>query len=664
MKRFFLIGLFLLLAISVSFAASPQWWSDTETKILDAEADAENFAPANLGQLKYVAKKAKAHLDARLPGGSGSAITNLVNSFEPRLGQSYTQQQIDEFVSDNYSPINLGQLKAVAKPFYTRLQEAGYDTKKNLINRGYPSSWAFDYPWDPQTPIEENYAPANLGQLKMVFSFDLLYDGDVPPNGIPDWWEEHYFGHSGVDPSAMAPAGGGFTILDAFTLGFDPITPLAQIEAPVITPGGRRLSSGSTVDVISSTPGAVIRYTIDGSEPSLSSPVVPPSGEVSILGTTVLKVRAFKSNSLPVFAPSDVVRQFYLFENLVSAGNDFTIFQTLEGALWAWGRNGTGQLGRNSFISGAEPQQVVGLSGINATASGWDAAFALGNDGNVYAWGDGLSGSLGTGTLSDAAAPASLGLRSFSIISGGQYHAVSATPAGDVWAWGDNSGGQLGITGVEVSLAPVQLSGIADIIDVKAGAAFTLALSSDGTLFGWGDNRYGQIGAPIQDTVSAPTEIVVGAALIKSIAIGAFHSLALDSEGDVYAWGVNWNGQLGTGTRTGSAIPTRIVGLPKIVHIAAGKYHSLAIAEGGVCYVWGANWSGQIGNGTTEDQLTPVQLNFPNVVDIAGGVSHSVAITADGKLWAWGSNTDGQLGVEGPDQTEPSEINGLRVFEP
>lgn len=176
---------------TVLWAAPPAWWSDPQTKILDTANPAtleDNYAPANLGQLKHAAKQAKAHLDANLPGGAGTAITTLVTGF----GSNLTAEQRDA----NYAPINLGQLKAVAKPFYDRLLSAGYDTKANLIAHGYPANWAFNYPWNPATPAEDNYAPANIGQLKAAFSFNLSgFDSDG--DGLPDSWEVA----NGLDPN-------------------------------------------------------------------------------------------------------------------------------------------------------------------------------------------------------------------------------------------------------------------------------------------------------------------------------------------------------------------------------------------------------------------------------------------------------------------------------
>ena len=219
MKRLF-PALFLLLSVALLPAPPPAWWTDSGTAIVDPDAEPSNYSPANLGQLKHVAKQAKVHLDERLPGGAGAAINGLIESFEPRADQGYTQQEIDDFIAENHTPANLGQLKAVAKPFYNRLLSVGYDTKANLIARGYPSNWSYDYPWNPATPLEENYAPANLGQLKLVFSFDLSFI-EFYEDWLPDDWEQEHFSTTGV-LLAGDPDGDGRSNLTEYLLGSNP----------------------------------------------------------------------------------------------------------------------------------------------------------------------------------------------------------------------------------------------------------------------------------------------------------------------------------------------------------------------------------------------------------------------------------------------------------
>lgn len=218
MKTSVLYAAIAALTVCTTHAAPPEWWGKHATRVLEPSVTADNYAPANLGQLKLLSKKAMYHMEIGLylQGGAGPSVRGVVEGFKPQSGVTYTPTELEEIMAANYAPVNLGQLKAVSKVFYDRLmeEEVGFDTKQNLITRGYPLSWAFDYPWDPSTPISENYAPANLGQLKMVFSFDLgspngtdtdgdgmsdAYelangfdpnDGDENNNGIPDGLED------------------------------------------------------------------------------------------------------------------------------------------------------------------------------------------------------------------------------------------------------------------------------------------------------------------------------------------------------------------------------------------------------------------------------------------------------------------------------------------
>ncbi len=201
---------------SIQAAANPpSWWTAHDTRILEDPGEpipaSENYAPVNLGQLKHVALQAQAHLEAHLSEGAGFSIGDL-----------WPEVPVEE----NYAPVNVGQLKAVAKPFYDRLIEAGYDTRQNLIDRGYPEDWPFDYPWPPDSPLPENYAPANIGQLKLVFGFDLtgFDDGEEEENPLPEWWQLAHFGTTGIDPNEEAD-NDGQSNLQEYLAGTDPTTP-------------------------------------------------------------------------------------------------------------------------------------------------------------------------------------------------------------------------------------------------------------------------------------------------------------------------------------------------------------------------------------------------------------------------------------------------------
>jgi len=134
--------------------ADPSWWADLSVTSTNAATD---YAAVNAGQVKWIASNAWTELEANLPGGAGTGITALVNSFS---------------LTNNYSAVSAGQIKNLAVPFWDRLMDEGY---------------ASEYPWSAVTTDDVSYAAANIGQLKRVFSFDLQLDSDS--DGLANWVE-------------------------------------------------------------------------------------------------------------------------------------------------------------------------------------------------------------------------------------------------------------------------------------------------------------------------------------------------------------------------------------------------------------------------------------------------------------------------------------------
>jgi hypothetical protein len=123
-------------------------------------------------------------------------------------------------VRDDYAALNLGQLKAVAQPFYDRLIEKGYATK---------------YPWTDSASPKDDYALLNIGQLKNLFSMDLseLINNEGDQNSLPDAWQLRYFGQTGVDPNAD-PNRNGVSNWHEYLEGTDPTLDYYQGVTPVL----------------------------------------------------------------------------------------------------------------------------------------------------------------------------------------------------------------------------------------------------------------------------------------------------------------------------------------------------------------------------------------------------------------------------------------------
>lgn len=300
---------------------------------------------------------------------------------------------------------------------------------------------------------------------------------------------------------------------------------------------------------------------------------------------------------------------------------------------YAWGNNYNGQLGDGTTSTSLTPVRVSGLAGVTALAAGGSHSLALKSDGTVSAWGENKEGELGNGTLTDSPTPVEVsGLTGVTAIAAGGGHNLALKNDGTVWAWGYNSFGQLAIdTTTQYSSTPIQVSGLSGVTAIAAGWEFSLALKSDGTLWGWGSNDYGQLAIGTTTQYRSTPIQLSGLSAVTAIAAGFWHSLAITSDGTLWAWGYNWSGQLGNGTQTDSSVPLQISGFTGVVAIAAGQEHSLAIKSDGTLWAWGYSELAD------PQSLVPVQVSgLSGVMAIAAGGYHSVAIGSDNTLWFWG----------------------------
>jgi alpha-tubulin suppressor-like RCC1 family protein/uncharacterized protein YjdB len=233
-----------------------------------------------------------------------------------------------------------------------------------------------------------------------------------------------------------------------------------------------------------------------------------------------------------------------------------------------------------------------------------------------------------------------------------------------------------------VSITVEPAPGTSDNIAITCGDYFSLALKSDGTVWAWGANWYGQLGngtASYEESTWYPVQVKGSEGNgflenITAVAAANNHSLALDSEGNVWAWGANWYGQLGNGTTNDSYIPLKVKAsnssddfLEDVIAIAAGSNCSLALKSDGTVWSWGYNETGKLGDGTVQNKSLPVQVKdsdgtgyLTNIIAISSGHIHSLALRNDGTVWAWGENWVGNLG----DGTYNSRLTPVQVKGP
>ena len=264
------------------------------------------------------------------------------------------------------------------------------------------------------------------------------------------------------------------------------------------------------------------------------------------------------------------------------------------------------------------------------------------------------------------------------------------------WSISPNKGSQLGRESTTITPPDGASRGIrfSQVSGSQAGA-FSLTVGSDGNAYAWGDNSYGQLGNGTRTNQNAPVRVktpdrntypdLPGDFTYAQVSAGEYHSLALGSDGNAYAWGYGSYGQLGDGTTSYSqATPVRVKtpdrstypDLPKdftYAQVSAGDRHSLALGSDGNAYAWGYNTYGQLGDGTTSySQATPVRVKTPDrstypdlpkdftYVQVSAGRNYSLALGSDGNAYAWGSNDDGRFG----DGTYTDRNTPIRVKTP
>lgn len=181
-----------------------------------------------------------------------------------------------------------------------------------------------------------------------------------------------------------------------------------------------------------------------------------------------------------------------------------------------------------------------------------------------------------------------------------------------------------------------------------AGYYHSVALKSNGTLWAWGGNQWGQLGDGTTTNKYSPVQIGTDNNWV-SVAAGIYHTVALKSDGTLWAWGNNQYGQLGDGTTTNKYSPEQIGTDNNWASVTAGDYHTVALRSGGTCgdtlWAWGYNGEGELGDGTTTQRNSPVQIGTDNNwMSVTAGPYHAVAIKSDNTLWTWGFNLQGQLG--------------------
>ncbi len=316
-------------------------------------------------------------------------------------------------------------------------------------------------------------------------------------------------------------------------------------------------------------------------------------------------------------------------------------------ALHTFGMGANGRLGTGSISSQFSPLQVGWVVGWQKISLGSSHSLAIKADGTLWAWGSGADGRLGTGNTTDQLNPVQIGTgTNWQKVSAGVTHSLAIKTDGTLWAWGYGSDGQLGTGNTTTQqLIPVQIGAATNWLHVSAGGGHSLAIKTDGTLWAWGLGWYGALG--IGNTTQQNSPVQVGTATNwQQITAGGNYSLAIKTNGTLWSWGFGGHGRLGTGNTTQQTSPVQIGVATNWQQVSAGESHCLAVKTDGTLWSWGNGANGRLGTGNTSNQLSPVQIgSATNWQQVGAGESHSLAVKTDGTLWSWGNGANGRLGT-------------------
>ncbi|AZB10812.1 T9SS C-terminal target domain-containing protein [Chryseobacterium sp. G0162] len=426
----------------------------------------------------------------------------------------------------------------------------------------------------------------------------------------------------------------------------------------------------------------------------------------------------------------------------IDGGGDMSIGIKTDGTLWAWGSNFRGALGDGTTVDTYTPIQIGTEANWRSVDAGFgNSSIALKADGTLWTWGSNSNGQLGDGTATNRNIPILIGTAAnWQSISAGSSHTLVINTNGLLAGAGDNQLGEIGdgtrlkrriftpvacppacnppgqfissnITsssatlgwttpspapgggysymystnsefgGIEGKTTSTAGNNVTNLLpnttyywwvasscgynqtnwipagsfttlptnetgcweNVSSGAYHSLALRSDGTLWAWGSNNNGQLGDGTSTSKNIPVQI--GTSTWLKIAAGYSHNVAIKADGTIWTWGSNQHGQLGDGTTTSNNNPTQIGTATDWVNIAVGYNHTFGIKSDGTLWGWGLNDYGLLGDGTTINKNVPVQIGTANDWKmITAGSEHTLAIKTNGTLWGWGNTNNGRVG--------------------
>jgi alpha-tubulin suppressor-like RCC1 family protein len=336
--------------------------------------------------------------------------------------------------------------------------------------------------------------------------------------------------------------------------------------------------------------------------------------------------------------------------------------------LFSWGYNSDGRLGQNDTVARSSPVQVGALTDWAQVSAVTNLCAAIKTNGQLWSWGSGDNGMSGHGDVIARSSPVQVGaLTDWARVSAGSNLCAAVKTNGTLWSWGRNNAGQLGQNNVISRSSPVQVGALTDWSQASAGSEFCAAIKTNGTLWTWGFNNVGQLGQGTGYGFNLSSPVQVGALTDwAQVSAGSADCAAIKTNGTLWTWGSNVLGQLGQNIVFSNyrSSPVQVGALTDWAQVSAFNLQCAAIKTNGTLWSWGYNINGQLGLNDTTNRSSPVQVGaLTDWAQVSVGLQFCAAIKTNGTLWTWGNGANNRLGQNNTvNLSSPVQVGSLTTW--
>jgi alpha-tubulin suppressor-like RCC1 family protein len=289
----------------------------------------------------------------------------------------------------------------------------------------------------------------------------------------------------------------------------------------------------------------------------------------------------------------------------------------------------------------------------------------------LYAWGNNGFGKLGLNDAISRSSPVQVGaLTDWNSVTAGENFTAAIKTTGSLWSWGRNNLGQLASNSNVYRSSPVQVGALTNwsVVSTHPSGESVFTLKTDGTIWSWGNNFDGQLGH--NDRINRSSPVQIGAISTWAFVVaGKNNGVAVKADGTLWTWGKNTGGQLGQNVyfTTARSSPVQVGSLTNWYIASVADDAVAAIKTDGTLWTWGSNGAGnevgQLGQttGYNANKSSPVQVGaLTNWSKVSGGGAFFLATKTDGTLWSWGDNNSARLGLNDTnDRSSPTQVGAL-----